>query len=223
MHLTKRNLGAQNSRMESSSGKFFTSLAAYVTGEFASTWIWPAAITAGGVVIGWVQQFPLFHLYVGGVFLFAASSTGLLRFSEWRYRNSVYDKLHFNKGRVSQVVNEKGHAVALLLGVEVRSSALFPISFSVDKIITEFHGKYPPKKDSKQQIHVIPPNGIGWFDDAAIAIPLTDYGSYEGKVGCTLKYGRSGALNNKLKADKKVMVNFNEHGSLDKSHPWVDA
>ena len=89
-------------------------------GEFISTWVLPIVVTLGGIVIGVIKQVPLFYLYVGAVVLFAALSTGLLRFSEWRYSNRVSDKLVLDGVRVIPKMDETGCTIGIHLGVSVR-------------------------------------------------------------------------------------------------------
>ena len=68
----------------------------------------PILVTAGGVVIGIQQNIPLFYLYVGAFALFAAVSSGLLRFNEWKNRNRIADKLVFHGVRVNPKLDEVG-------------------------------------------------------------------------------------------------------------------
>ena len=129
----------------------------FLAGEFLQAWIWPLAVTTGGVVIGWLQEFPLFYLYLAAVLLFAASSTTLLRFSEWRYRNRVADKLGFHRLRIDKVLDENGVVKALRIGALLSSKALFPISSKALFPITlktvdvkaKFDNLYPPKSSKK--------------------------------------------------------------------------
>ncbi len=101
------------------SRKFFQGAAGWLAGEFVSTWVWAPAITAVGVMIGLLQELTLFYLYIAAVFLFAAASTGLLRFSEWRYRNSVANKLAFHSVNIGKGVNKKGEVIAIRLAYPV--------------------------------------------------------------------------------------------------------
>ncbi len=82
----------------------FTEFAArFLTEEAARVYILPIAAPIGVGVMGWLQDIPWFYLCVGVGLLFAAVSTGLLRFDEWRYRNRVADKLTFNERPSQQV------------------------------------------------------------------------------------------------------------------------
>ena len=143
----------------------------FLAGEFLQAWIWPLAVTTGGVVIGWLQEFPLFYLYLAAVLLFAASSTALLRFSEWRYRNRVADKLGFHRLRIDKVLDENGVVKAPRIGALLSSKALFPITLKTVDVKTKFDNLYPPKKPFQQTKFTVPVEGGGWFDDHYIVIP----------------------------------------------------
>ncbi len=172
-------------------------------------------------MIGLLQELTLFYLYIAAVFLFAAASTGLLRFSEWRYRNSVANKLAFHSVNIGKGVNKKGEVIAIRIGVQLNSSALFPISFIGSDIMTEFDGHYPQKKGYDRKEFTIPPGGSSRFDDGFMKIPVKTHGTYGGKIQCTIKFGKRGALNNELKLEKLVYCCFNEKGWLS-SHHFAD-
>ena len=108
----------------------------FLAGELLRTWIWPIAVTAGGVMIGWSQHIQLFYLYVAAVFLFSVSSMGLLRFSEWRYRNRVADKLNFHSVRTDKIIDKDGVVKALRIGAVLNNKALFPVTFEVVNVVS---------------------------------------------------------------------------------------
>ena len=81
-------------------------------------------------MIGWLQGFQWFYIYLGAVVSFAAISTGMLQFSKWRYRNRVEDKLVFSTMRVSHKVLEGGNIVSLRFGVALSESD--PISLDTE-------------------------------------------------------------------------------------------
>ena len=66
--------------------------------------------------MGWIQDIPWFYLLVGASVLFAAISTGLLRFDEWIYRNRVKDKLTFQMIRAGKSLDDNGSVKSIRLG-----------------------------------------------------------------------------------------------------------
>ena len=98
--------------------------------QVARIWIWPLLPSMGGVMIGWVQGFPWFYLYVSAVVIFAFAATGLLRFSEWKDRNTPEHKLQFGSVRVSARKSEVGQNIeAIGIGFQLHNTATFPITF----------------------------------------------------------------------------------------------
>lgn len=183
-------------------------------GEFISTWVLPIVVTLGGIVIGVIKQVPLFYLYVGAFVLLAALSTGLLRFSEWRYSNRVSDKLIFGGVRVIPKMDETGCTTGIHLGVSVSNIALFPISFKVAEAFTKFDGHYPLKTEQIHNSISIPSQGSGFFDDNEIAISKKGFGAYKGVINCKLVFGKKDKLDHVLYISQSVMISFNGHGSI---------
>ena len=70
-------------RKSSAFAKWIASLFAE---ETVTKYVIPFAISIGASVMGWLEDVPWFYLAVGVLLLFAAVSTGLSRFDEWRYR-----------------------------------------------------------------------------------------------------------------------------------------
>ncbi len=97
--------------------------------ETVRVYVWPGALTVGAGVMGWLQEVPLFYWTVGVILAFAGATTGLLRFDEWRYRNSALHKLVFRDIRVTRIVGDDKRLVAVRLGFGLESAAIFPIQF----------------------------------------------------------------------------------------------
>ena len=193
----------------------------FVAGEFLQTWISPVLITLGGTVIGWSQGVQLFYLYIGAVFLFAVSSSGLLRFSEWRYRNSVTDKLTFHSVRVDKLIDNTGAVKALRLGAVLSNKALFPITYEIESVETSLDKFYPPKKPYTKNDYTIVANGSGWFVDHYISIPMMKPGVVEGELKLQFRYGKKGNRNNMLDVNKHLFFHFGTKGEMS-GIDWFD-
>ena len=174
----------------------------------------PGIITGSGVAIGWMQEYSLFYIYLATVFLFAATATGLLRASEWRYRNSVADKLVFDGIRVTPILNEDNIETGISLGINVRNDALFPLSFRVDNVFSRFEGDYPKKIEQIQNSITLPPQGIGYFDDNVINYSKIDFGAYKGEIKLMLEYGKANKLDYELNIKQIVLISFNNDGKI---------
>ncbi len=195
--------------------KWFRNLPLLLAGELLRTWIWPIAVTASGVMIGWAQHIQLFYLYIAAVFLFSVSSMGLLRFSEWRYRNRVADKLNFHSVRTANIIDKDGVVKALRIGAVLSSKALFPVTFEVVNVVSTFDKLYPTKEPYAKTSYTIPAGGMGWFDDHVISIEQKRSGTFEGGLKFEFSYGREGKTNNTLHINKKLFFHFNEKGGIE--------
>ena len=201
--------------------RIFTWLAGWAAGEALRIWPVPVFGTGAAVVIGWLQDFQWFYIYLGAVVSFAAISTGLLQFSKWRYRNRVEDKLVFSTVRVSHTILEGGKIGSLRFGVVLSNKALFPIQFEVTKMLTSIGSDCPPKKEYKKNIYTISIDGTGHFDDFNIPVNRTLDGSEEGLIEYEIAYGRPGSLKYTIKQKKRIYFVVSDQGKIA-AYNWVD-
>ena len=169
-------------------------------------------------MIGWMEGISLFYLILAALFAFAAGSTGLLRFSEWRHRIQVADKLVFRTIRVHQSINAK----TTRFGLELQSLADFPIDCEIHEITTRFMDRFPPKKPLSGRKIIVSPQSKGWFDDHPIQIDAPQSSVRQGVMKCRLRYGKKGNLKNELKANKTITVTFTEHAAIGNVQ-WGDS
>ena len=179
-------------------------------------------------MIGWLEQFSFFLLYIGAAVLFASSAAGMLRFSEWRFRNRVADKLVFANMRIGAVVDSKeGRLAALRFGFNLSNLATFPILFRIDEMqtsMTDQNGArsfYPPRKEYEQNEISVSPNAIGWFEDHNILVPGDLRGSVVAQIVCKVVYGKGERLGHILPIKKKAVLQFNENG-MTGGENWYD-
>ena len=105
--------------------------------------------------------------------MFAAVTTGLLKFSEWKFRVTAKDKLTFSDVRIKKRLSDEGVTCGIQIGFEIYNAALFPITFVVKDVQTRFADMYPPKREYEKDNTTISANGFGWFEDHEIS--LGDY------------------------------------------------
>ena len=107
--------------------------------------------------MGWLQEIPWFYLAVGIMLAFAASITWLVQFDQWRYRNTAANKLLFHSARINRTTNEIGQATAVSIGVNLQSTALFPIRIRIAQMNTQYRDHYPPRREYAQPLmHLVP-------------------------------------------------------------------
>lgn len=184
-------------------------IAFYVT----TTYIIPLGVPIVTVAIGYASGMPWFYIWLGALAAFAFVSTSLLRFSEWRYRQEVKEKLGFNIVRLRKKLNNLGCVESLGLGFQLRNNALFPVEFELQFLHTEIDKKFPPKKEYPTKQVIIPAGGIGWFDDHSIELsdPPRDR-SVEGRIQFVVRYGRIGNLKHEFEKNLQVFVGFDVKG-----------
>ena len=170
-------------------------------------WAWPILAMGVSVVIGWIQDFPLYYLYIGALFSGACFSTGILRFDEWRERNRVEYKLTFNAVRVAKKLKDDGSVQSISLGFKLSNMAAFPIAFRVDELDTQFKDRYPPKKDYEINEITVAPGGVGWFSDHSIDVPVPPVNqAAEGLLRFRLTYGRPNHLRYVLEEKRRCLL-----------------
>ena len=189
--------------------------------EVLRIWAIPVIGTGASVMIGWAQNIPWFYICVGASVVFAAISTGILRFSEWKYRSKAQDKLVFSSVKVGHNWLEDGSMASMRLGFTVSNKALFPIEFKVERLMTSVGEHHSPKKKYDKDYFLIPIDGDGWFNDHDININRKITGSDEGVIEFELLYGRPGNLKYKLKQRKRVYFGVSSDGKISGAN-WID-
>ena len=126
--------------------------------------------------MGWLQDIPWFYLAVGIMLAFAASITWLVQFDQWRYRNTAANKLLFHSARINRRQNEAKQATAVSMGVNLQSTAIFPIRIRIAGVRTQYREHYPPRREYENRELTIQPHGQAWFDDFYIETGLVVMG-----------------------------------------------
>jgi|SRR5215472_6829090 len=190
-----------------------------IASQITLTYIIPLGLPLVTAFAGYLQGLPWMYLLVGAGLMFGAVSTGLVRFDEWMDKRRVTDKLKFSGVRMGKDIHGSGY----FLGVSFQSAADLSIEFEVQEMRTRLRNNVPEKTSYAQPKIVIPPRGIGWFDDHIIDIgPPPKPGTIEGFVECKVSYGRVGDRRCDLAVKKQVILSFNEDGLLGPCS-WNDA
>ena len=88
--------------------------------------------------------------------------------------------------------------MGISLGISVSNNVVFPISFQVKDLYTNFDGHFPLKTEPIHECISLVPSGFGYFDDSEIKINRKNFGAYKGEVKCKLFYGKKNKLDNEL-------------------------
>ena len=183
--------------------------ASALVGQAAQIFVWPLLPPVGVGVMGWLQGIPWFYLAVGIMLAFAAGITWLVQFDQWRYRNTAANKLLFHSARINRTQDELGRATAVSIGVNLQSTALFPIRIRIAEMNTQYRDHYPPRREYENREMTIQPYGYGWFDDFYIDIPIQEEGAHVAYLQCQIEYGKPGRLSHSLVIRQKLFVTIN--------------
>ena len=196
----------------------------FISWEAFQAWVLPALSVPATVMIGSWSSIPWFYIYLGALFAFAMTATGLLRFSEWRFRVTAKDKLSFSNVRVRKRLSEQGVVSGVQIGCELKNEALFPMEFVIQSAQTRIFDLYPPKRDYEKDDTTIPANGFGWFDDHEIPLDsIQPHGLIaEALISLRLKYGRPKKTNHELTINKKIFIKFTSQGDIEFFN-WQDT
>ncbi|MEX2616976.1 MAG: hypothetical protein WD767_12850 [Alphaproteobacteria bacterium] len=190
--------------------------------EAIRSWLWPPLAAGVSVVIGFAQDIPWFYIAVGACVIFSAVATGLLRFDEWRFRQTVKNKLNFASLRVTTKLNLDGSVESVGLGFILNNSALFPVEFAVKSLQTQLADRFPPKREYDTKRFIVAANGNAWFDDFHIEMPDPPRNqAIEGSIKFEVCYGRPGQLNCTLGKKLKINIGFDGNGNVHGSN-WTE-
>jgi hypothetical protein len=167
-------------------------------------------------VLAYLQGLPWTHVLIAGSFVFAATATGILRISEYRFRVTPLNKLIF-QGIVPAVNfikdgrNGKNKGFERVQpGILLTNTAHVPISYKVEDIETSFEGMLNPKPDRKFRGTILEPIVPSIFKDAPIDAKnmQIDKTLYDGRIKFKLKYGFPGQERYYIEKDLNVNIAY---------------
>jgi hypothetical protein len=159
--------------------------------------------------LAYLRSVPWDQVLLYGAVTFAGVTHGLVKFDDWLDRRRVKEKLTVGLVRVGRAMVGPG----MRFGIQLDSEAAVPIEFDVVDVATRIADRVPPKMPFDRTRFVIPPRGVGWFDDHMINLGTTPRpGSLEGFLEMTVHYGRPGRLKHQLIIKKRVVLGFNADG-----------
>lgn len=116
-------------------------------------------------VAGWLGGFQWFYIIIGVTFATAMVFHGLVKWDEWQSKG-VEHQIAFRSVRFGKEIHGKG----ITIGLEMVSSASFPLDFEVSELMVKLGDKVPQEEHRAGQILTIPPKGIVVHDSHAIKI-----------------------------------------------------
>jgi hypothetical protein len=162
-------------------------------------WLIPWGLAAITIVSGYFEHAPWVVTIPAATFVFAAATTGLLRYNEWRSRRSAADKLispniTFGIDYVRDETSGRPIGIDKVQAViHVQNLAAFPISYIVDEIQSSVWGHINPNPTYDTRSVVLGPISSGVFRDAVINMrsaepkPVLD-----GTLSFKIRYGHQG-------------------------------
>ena len=141
--------------------------------EVLINWRLPIIVTVVEVVATVVAGVPFWIIW-GGSWITLAYVVWLMNWtSEWRLRNDVASKLTFEAVRSTlHTDGDGGPVTGISFGFLLRSIAAYPLEFTVTKINTQMGDRSPRRSEAAEtpKTFHVPAAGIGYYDDAVIAI-----------------------------------------------------
>jgi hypothetical protein len=182
-------------------------------------WIIPFGLPVLVAGIGYAQKLPWFYLAVGSALTFGGISVGLVNFEIWRSQRRVPGKLSFAGVRV--FISPDGKRLGL--GVQLASSAVFPLDFECTEVRTQIANTVPSKKGFERARFSIPANGGAHFDDHPIDVAPQPNTSFDGALEFRIRYDRanSTALSHELVIKRHGLIVCDAQGAL-RSATWYE-
>jgi hypothetical protein len=190
-----------------------------VAGHITATYFIPigAALMTG--YAGYIQGLPWMYIMIGAGLMFAAITTGLVKFDEWRDRRRVEGKLAFVSVRAGRNIRGPG----VFLGILLTNNAKMAISLKIHDVRTRIGDQVPAASGFTKTEFVMQPGNSLFFDDHIINITAPPRSStLEGFAEFNIEYGRLGMMTHDLCIKKQVILAFNSEGLLEHAS-WGDA
>jgi len=184
-----------------------------------AVWVIPIGLPVITVYLGYLQGLPWMYIAVGAGVMFAAASTGLVKFDEWRDRRRTDGKLHFSGLRIVIETAKNGFC----LGVDLRNDAGVQMEVDFTEIRTSLENIVPREKEYKRTRYTVEPHGGVFFDDYPIEIAAPKNGALEANVDFRIKYGPIGNPKYSLNVKKRASLAFDQNGSLKGPSAVYDA
>lgn len=184
-----------------------------------TVWVIPIGLPAVTIYLGYLQGLPWMYIVVGAGVMFAATSTGLVRFDEWRERRRTNGKLHFSGLRVVIATTKPGFC----LGVYLKNEAAVTMEVDFTEIRTSLENLVPrkgEKGDYKKTRYIVNPHDGVFFDDYPIDVVAPRNGVLEANVDFRIKYGPIGNPKYSLRVKKRASLLFDQNG-VPKGTPAV--
>lgn len=179
-----------------------------LVGYFVRTFLTYLFAPSAGVVailVGWMEEKPLFEIYVGSLASFAFAALILNQFASWLDKRRIRDRLLFSRIRLNRSPKEN----TLVLGSEFTSDSHMPIEFVVEELRTSIEQKIPERTGFKKSNIEVPPKGGAYFDDHPITLAkFPCNGSLDGHLEMKIRYGPKGYPKYPLTVKKSVLVSF---------------
>lgn len=179
-----------------------------------TNWILPIGVPIVTAWVAYIENLPLAYGIAATSLAFGGVSSGMLRFSEWRERQSPEGKLGFQQVFVYQDIKSRGW----LINFVVENTAYFPIDFELSELQESIDDRIPKRTKLRQgqmapfsssvltgyPIEIEPPKAVN-------QVP----GELKGKLSFCILYGRKGAKKTcKMQRKFKFTLFFDEKGNL---------
>ncbi len=166
------------------------------------------------LVIGYVKEVPIFHIYVGAFIVGACTMLMLNSYFDYKQKRLIRDKITFS--RITRAIKSgDGTTKAIQFGIEVINTSNYQLESELSKISSNLGDCYSPKKELPSQNFKLQPKQKVIFQDHAIEFHEAQSNFIVGKVACSIKYGKPGKMKYDSAFSKEVVANFQEGNFFD--------
>lgn len=170
------------------------------------------------IFFGYLNNLPLFYIWIGFLASFALTFHGLVKLNEWLYKIRVENKIGFTGILAGEDIITKGISVQ----IRIESQAEYPIDARIKILSVQIGDKVPLAEDRLIESQ-IPAYGYGWKNSAPIKIETPPApGFLEGHIEYIIEYGIQKNFKYQINGKKKIVLNFNFQGIFESIH-WHDA
>jgi len=182
--------------------------------RFLFTWGVPFLLAGLTLASHYVSpSVPPAYLLAAAALVFGGTTTGILRFDEWRQRRMPQNKLKIlpftfawdgQKDKRGRTTGVKGFVLTL----NFSNRASFPLSVVVDEFDCVIEGHTSTNKNLLGTSMTLQAEGDGYFRDSIIQMNNFPLQNLEGKVKFKARYGRPGREKYEISDELKLLFTF---------------
>lgn len=175
---------------------------------FCEKMLLPVGMPIMTVILGYINELPLFYIWIGFLASLAFVFHWLIKVKEWRYKTTVKGKLNFT-GLHPFIDSNKKYGVQ----IQFDSIAEFPIDCRVTKLDLKLADRVPLAGNSIASL-TIPAHGYGWRNSGVVVVDSTVSNITKGTLEYEISYGKGKTYNEVINGVLNIDFIFDELGGF---------